>query len=515
MGRHTLPIHLKIGSRKSALAKLQSYLVAHNLRKKFPDIKIEFYFKESLGDKDLTSPLWKMGDRGVFTKDFKEDLLNETVDVVIHSWKDLDLQHEENTEVISILERADQRDLLLFKKEHLLDPTFSEVRIFSSSPRREYNLKRFLAKALPKRLHGKPIIFEPVRGNMQTRLAKWKENPNVQGLVLAKAALDRLLTENFPEASNEEYSQIRKTIRNYLNESVFMCLPLSENPNAPAQGALAAEIKAGRSEIKKIISTLTIPEVSKSVLQEREELQKYGGGCHQKIGVSSFHRKYGEVFYLQGLTDNGVELNRKELIKTDSRQPKANDINHIFPKKGEALKFKREPNEEPTISGSNFLVARQNAWHPNWTEMDLNKIIWSAGIKTFYHLAEKDQWISGSSEGLGEDENPNIAILLGEDKPFIKLTHDDSSEIQSQLERVYTYKISLDGDIPDLTQKTHFFWMSGYQFDLAVKKYPSIINKFHACGPGITATHIQKILDPSNKIEIFLNYEEWLDFHLK
>ena len=325
-----MSIQLKIGSRKSALAKLQSYLVADALKKKFPGIQIEFYFKESLGDKDLTSPLWKMGDRGVFTKDFKEDLLNETVDVVIHSWKDLDLQHEDNTEIISLLERADQRALLLFKKDHLLNPTFSEVKIFSSSPRREYNLKRFLAKALPKRLHDKPIVFEPVRGNMQTRLAKWKENPGVQGLVLAKAALDRLLSENFPEASNEEYTQIRNTLRAYLKESVFMCLPLSENPNAPAQGALAAEIKSSRADIREIISTLTIPEVSKSVIREREELQKYGGGCHQKIGVTSFYRKYGEVFFLQGLTDNGVELNQKELLKDTTRQPKAIHLSQIF-----------------------------------------------------------------------------------------------------------------------------------------------------------------------------------------
>ena len=513
MGRHTLPSLLKIGSRKSALAKLQSYLVADALKKKFPDLKIEFYFKESLGDKDLTSPLWKMGDRGVFTKDFKEDLLNETVDVVIHSWKDLDLQHEDNTEVISILERADQRDLLLFKKEHLLNPNFSEIKIFSSSPRREFNLKRFLAKALPKRLQGKPIVFEPVRGNMQTRLAKWSESKETQGLILAKAALDRLLTENFPEAATDEYAQIRKTIRAYLKDAAFMCLPLSENPNAPAQGALAAEIKSTRQDIREIIATLTIPEVGKSVLIERKELQKYGGGCHQKIGVSSLVRKYGEVFYLRGLTDDGIELNAQALSKNKTTQPKAERITSIFPRENEKLKFKRETITEPELSGSNFLVARTNAWHPNWTQMNLDQIIWAAGIKTFYQLAAKDQWVSGSSDGLGEDENPNISILLGREKPFIKLTHEDSSEIESNFERIYTYKISLEADIPDLTQKTHFFWMSGFQFDLAIQKYPSIVNSFHACGPGITATHIRKRLGELGSLEIFLNYEDWVGFH--
>ena len=121
--------------------------------------------------------------------------------------------------------------------------------------------------------------------------------------------------------------------------------------------------------------------------------------------------------------------------------------------------------------------------------------------------------VSGSTEGLGEEENPNISILLGEDKPFIKLTHEDSADIDSDLERIFTYKISLDGDIPDLTQKTHFFWMSGFQFDLAIQKYPSIVNSFHACGPGITASHIRKFLGEKGSLEIFLNYENWLDFH--
>jgi hydroxymethylbilane synthase len=214
----------------------------------------------------------------------------------------------------------------------------------------------------------------------------------------------------------------------------------------------------------------------------------------KKSGVSSFVRKFGEIFYLRGLTDDGKELNAQLLNKDKRSQPKAERITNIFPRENEKLKFKRESISEPTLSGTNFLVARTNAWHPNWTTMNLDQIIWAAGIKTFYQLAAKDQWVSGSSDGLGEDENPNISILLGEDKPFVKLTHEDSGEIQSDLQRIYTYKISLDEDIPDLTQRTHFFWMSGYQFDLAIQKYPSIGNSFHACGPGITASHIRKRL---------------------
>ena len=110
-----MPSLLKIGSRKKRTREITILFSGRCPKEKFPDLKVEFYFKESLGDKDLTSPLLENGRPGSFTKDFKEDLLNETVDVVIHSWKDLDLQHEDNTEVISILESRPKRPTL-FKK---------------------------------------------------------------------------------------------------------------------------------------------------------------------------------------------------------------------------------------------------------------------------------------------------------------------------------------------------------------------------------------------------------------
>lgn len=502
---------LKIGSRKSALAKLQSYLTADALRKIFPELEIQFYFKESTGDKDLTSPLWKMGDRGVFTKDFKEDLLNETVDVVIHSWKDLDLQEDNTTEILSILDRADQRDLLLFKKDAFLNPNFDTIKIFSSSPRREYNLTKFLAKAFPKRLQNKPIQFEPVRGNMQTRMNKWMAEPGAQGLILAKAALDRLLAEDFPESKLEEYAAIRTLIRGYLDKSLLMVLPLSENPNAPAQGALAAEVKSSRKDVLEIIKKLTIPSVSSAVLTERKELKKYGGGCHQKIGVAVLEREYGSVFFLKGKTDDGKELNEEKILK-EIKQPKAKSKEDIFPLKGSAIHFDRVaiPAELPD---ANLFIARKDAWHPDWKNPNADRILWAAGLKTLTSLAEKDFWVSGTSESLGENEPIGLEFLLNNKKPFVKVTHDKSEEIESKYERVFTYSLKPAKEIPDLSKKTHFFWMSGYQFDLCAEKYPTILDSYHSCGPGITANHILKKLKDPSKLEVFLNYESWLEFH--
>lgn len=82
-----------------------------------------------------------MGTRGVFTQDLTKDLVEKKVDLVIHSWKDLDLEGHSGTTIVGVLDRADQRDVLLWKKSSLSKNSPSELKIQTSSPRREYNLK--------------------------------------------------------------------------------------------------------------------------------------------------------------------------------------------------------------------------------------------------------------------------------------------------------------------------------------------------------------------------------------
>ena len=500
---------LKIGSRRSALAKLQSYHVAARLRELYPDLKIEFVFKESMGDKDLVTPLWQMGDRGVFTKDFVADLLEERVDVVIHSWKDLDLKDTEGTEVLSVLPRADQRDLFLFKKSALLSVDYDTIRIFSSSPRREYNLVRFFQKALPASLP-RNISFEPVRGNISTRMKKWLDS-DLQGMIVAKAALDRLLAEDFPESTDEEYSRIRQEIREALRLSVFMCLPLSENPNAPAQGALAAEVKTGREDILKIIRSIASPGVAETVMAERNILKKYGGGCHQKIGVACIKRDYGTATWLRGLADSGEVLNEFTFV-SGSQHPKAKSSENIWPLTKTAVRFERRE-IAADYPATDIWVSRSNAWKSEWSQQDYAKVVWASGLKTMYDLAAKNVWVHGSSESLGEKEDPGVDLLLGRSPQFTKITHNNSENIDSAINRLCTYELGVAGDIPDLTGKTHFFWMSGHQFDLVFAKNPAIADGYHSCGPGITRDHLRKRLGDSAKIDVYLKFEDWLDYN--
>ncbi len=500
---------LVIGSRKSSLAKLQSYLVKKKLNELFPDLQIEFYFKESAGDIDLTSPLWKMSGKGVFTKDFREDLISEKVDLVIHSWKDLDLAEEDGTEILSVLERADARDMLLFKKD-FLDKHKTKIQVFSSSPRREFNLVPFFKKAFPKSIQHLPIEFIPVRGNIQTRITKWKESSDVAGLILAKAALDRLLATNFEESNFEEYKKGRKFLEDILKDYLVMILPLSENPNAPAQGALACEIKSGREDVKQIIKKLEFSAVREAVLEERKVLKSFGGGCHQKIGVSVFQTEHGNFHFCKGLTDSAVLLNEKKFTTYKQNQPKAESEEKLFPNEDYKFNFKRNKIDSEILDNFQiYFISRMEAWNE---KLSLEKkIIWTSGLKTWYKLAEKNIWVNGTNDSLGEKVSLGLEIIYPNSKT-IKLTHKDSENISSNMLKAYSYQVEIEEINFDLNQFTHFYWMSGSQFDFALKNFPEIKNKFHATGHGITFDHLKDVLGHSN-IDVFISIEEWRKFH--
>lgn len=516
---------LKIASRKSALAKLQTYLVLDALKKKFPNIQIELHFREASGDLDLQTPLWKMGTRGVFTQDLTKDLVEKKVDLVIHSWKDLDLEGHSGTTIVGVLDRADQRDVLLWKKSSLSKNSPSELKIQTSSPRREYNLKKFLNNSLPSRYKNSSLIFLPVRGNIQTRIRKWR-NSDSDGLVLAKAALDRLLSEDFLNSNELEYQEIRKFLKKILEESIFQVFPLSLSPSAPAQGAIAAEVRTDDEWALGFVRALSKPEVVSAVEEERNTLKRFGGGCHQKIGVSVLYKSYGKILYQKGLTDSG-EILEIEKQFSDTFFPPAESVAKAYPVPGEAVKQKRIPldssqgfvlsrdgKEDKVILPEelilkDWLVTRGNAFPNLDPSLRHQGIVWTSGLKTWYQLAERDIWVHGSLDALGEEELPKHSIF-GMSLDFVKCTHVGSTEIGSGLARILTYRTQPMEDHPDLSEKTHFFWMSASQFDKALSLFPGIRDRFHACGPGITSSHIRKVLGESANLSVFVHYESWL-----
>src|SRR5713226_6532356 len=308
-------MRVTLASRRSELARIQAYQVGDALRLAAPQTEISYSFHESLGDRNQNDPLWQMPEKGVFTQDFREGLLRGDFDLVVHSWKDLAIEDDAETEIAATLPRADARDLLLVPGSRwpVIERT-GAMSILTSSPRRSYNLNSFLRTALPAEL--RELNFIDVRGNVPTRVRKLFQL-NADGLIVAKAAIDRLM-----EAQQAEFARTQAELRSALSRCRWMVLPLSANPSAPAQGALAIEIARSRPELRELLAPIKCVDTFTSVAREREILRGYGGGCHQKIGVSVLRRPFGEITFLRGVTDDGRTLDSCSLQSSKPRPPK-------------------------------------------------------------------------------------------------------------------------------------------------------------------------------------------------
>ncbi len=490
-------MRLVLAARRSELARIQAFQVGCTLENLNPNIKIEYSFHESLGDKNQNDPLWQMPEKGVFTQDLREGLLAGRYDLAVHSWKDLAIEDDGETEIVATLPRADVRDLLLVRADRWEKARKTgRMTILTSSPRRSYNLRTFLPAALPARID--ELIFEPVRGNVPTRVHKmW--NPGADGLIVAKAALDRLL-----EAPQEEFAATKTELRQFLSQCRWMVLPLAANPTAAAQGALAVEIKSGRPAVRELFATINSADAFETIVREREILRSYGGGCHQRIGTSVLRRPYGEITFLRGLTDDGVVLKEVSLRPSHPRPPKiAKEL--MWPSTAaDSDWFKRE-RVPATIPNSPLWVAKADALTAGATVSD-SQIVWTAGSKTWLKLVSRGIWVNGSADGLGEQEDARIETLAGGAVNWTKLTHADAPS-ENGMRALATYRLIPKADAPNIEGKKYFFWSSGLAFERALSLNPSLKSMTHFCGPGNT----QKALERNGvEAHVFLSHEQWL-----
>lgn len=492
-------MRLKIASRRSDLARWQAVQVGRTLEQHPLKPQIDFIFKASLGDQNLDLPLASMGSKGVFTEDFYGDLINEQCDLVVHSWKDLPVDERESTHIAMTLPRADVRDLLLVPNAAWEKAALEgKLNVFTSSPRRIYNLGQCLSQLLPGNLK---VEFHNVRGNVPTRLRKMHEAG--YGLVLAKAGLDRLLA-----AEKDGFLKGETEIGPLIADCRFQVLPVSLNPPAPAQGALAVEILRKNQSVNSICDHFTHNQTSVAVRRERDVLKSYGGGCHQKIGVAVLPREYGQIFALRGLTTEGQVLNEWRLENSTpwTAALSANDIFPLQPKDNRW--FERRPlqlkSDLQTCPG--LFVARSEAL-PESAVVAPNQLVWTAGVQSWMRLAARGIWVNGCHDGLGEREEFGLDYLAPEVR-FTKLTHSTGGGV-GEVWPTYELKPLVSG--PDLKGKTHFYWMSRTSYEEAKRRYPQeIAEGRHACGPGSTFDFLKSQKDLKYPVKVFINFEQFL-----
>lgn len=170
---------IRIGSRDSKLALIQTQMVIDSIERHHPEIKIELVKMKTTGDKILDRTLEQIGGKGLFVKELDEALLSGAVDITVHSYKDLPMLLSEQLPVVALSKRADPRDVLILP-EGALELTPGKP-IGCASKRRQLQLAALFPETPCK----------PVRGNVQTRLRKL-DSGEYGALVLAAAGVERL-----------------------------------------------------------------------------------------------------------------------------------------------------------------------------------------------------------------------------------------------------------------------------------------------------------------------------------
>lgn len=243
---------IRVGTRESKLARLQTDVVIETLKKNFPDANFEVHPITTGGDKILDRPIVELGGRGVFVKELEEALLEDRVDFVVHSLKDLPTDLPEGLTLACVLNRQDARDIFVSNKAASFMELAPGSTVATSSRRRAAQLSALR----------QDLKFVDMRGNIPTRIRKLDEG-QCDAMILAAAGLLRL--------------EFHDKITQYLDLDI--CTP------AVGQGALAVECRANDKDILEMLASIEDKATKDEVTAERAFLDVLGGGCSVPAGA--------------------------------------------------------------------------------------------------------------------------------------------------------------------------------------------------------------------------------------
>ena len=242
---------LRIGTRGSILARWQAEFVRKQLFQ-ITGVEAEIIIIRTSGDKTQQAALTEIGGKGIFIKELEEALLDESVDLAVHSVKDIPTETPGRLHFPAVCRRDDVRDCLISHGGASLANLKQGARVGTGSLRRQAQLRHFRPD----------LDVRELRGNVDTRLRK-AESGEYDAIVLSKAGLDRLgWSQKITETLSTEIS-----------------LP------AVGQGAIAIESRLKDQEAAEILEKLDDPETRNAIIAERSLLAKLQGGCQVPIGA--------------------------------------------------------------------------------------------------------------------------------------------------------------------------------------------------------------------------------------
>ena len=273
---------IRIGTRKSLLALVQTEIVKDALLRAFPETEIEIVKIDTKGDQLLDRSLTSFGGKGVFTVELEAELLSGAIDIAVHSAKDMPMEFPAGLGIGAVLSRADARDTFVSLDGTKLADLAPGSVVGTSSLRRELQIKEINPQ----------VQIKLLRGNVQTRLRKLKEG-QYDGIILAAAGIERLGYENEEEFHYE-----------YLEPETF--LP------AAGQGILAVESRMDDAETAEMLAAIHDAEAACLLAAERSFLKTIGGSCNAP--AAAYCRKEGGRFLMDAMfVKDGVHLRRAHM----------------------------------------------------------------------------------------------------------------------------------------------------------------------------------------------------------
>jgi hydroxymethylbilane synthase len=244
---------LTVATRGGQLALAQTRIVTDALQEAHPDVTIKVKKVATRGDRDRRTALWNLKTTGFFTSRVEDALLAGEADLAVHSFKDLPTQQREGLTIAAVCDRKFAQDCVV-----TADPVRSigqlakAAKVGTSSLRRAAQIKHLRAD----------LQCVPIRGNVQTRLKKLDAG-KYDAIVLAKAGLERL----------------------GLSERISIDLEPTQFIPAPAQGALAVQIRSNDEATAALVSAIDDERARTATLAERQILVTMQCGCHAPVGA--------------------------------------------------------------------------------------------------------------------------------------------------------------------------------------------------------------------------------------
>ncbi|HOQ08808.1 MAG TPA: hydroxymethylbilane synthase [Syntrophomonadaceae bacterium] len=262
-------MRLKLGTRGSKLALWQAQAVTERLKEYHPDLQIEVVIIKTAGDKILDVALSRIGDKGLFTKELEKALLDGTIDLAVHSLKDLPSQLGEGLKLAAVMPRENPGDVLISRSGlHLSDLPAGSV-IGTSSLRRTAQLKAVRPD----------LQVIDIRGNVETRIKKMQEQ-QLDGIILAYAGVKRLGLEHW----------------------ITQVLPYDIMLPATGQGTIAIETRDHDEKMDSILETVNDRKTFAEIQAERAFLGRLEGGCQVPMACLAECRE--GVIHMQGLVSS-------------------------------------------------------------------------------------------------------------------------------------------------------------------------------------------------------------------